>query len=113
MGRLIHQATRSVASMKPVFASSIVVPETEEELSTGTRGGGWVVTVYDNDYNTWEEVMTILQIATGCSPEEAYMETWEVHHQGSSVVHCAEKAECENVAAIIARIRIKVSVSEA
>lgn len=96
-----------------LVASSIALPETEEELSTGSgKGGGWVVTVYNNDYNTWEEVMTILQIATGCSPEEAYMETWEIHHQGLSVVHCADKEECENVAAIIAQIGIKVSVSE-
>jgi ATP-dependent Clp protease adapter protein ClpS len=95
------------------FASSVVTPEKQDELSTGSvGGGGWVVTVYDNDRNTWEEVMMILQFATGCNVEEAYMETWEVHHQGLSVVHCAEKEECENVASIIARIGIKVSVSE-
>jgi ATP-dependent Clp protease adapter protein ClpS len=96
-----------------IRASSIVTPEKQEELSTGSGGGrGWVVTVFDNDYNTWEEVMTILQVATGCGVEEAYMETWEIHHQGLSVVHCADKEECERVAAIIVRIGIKVTVSE-
>lgn len=96
-----------------IRASSIVIPEKQEELSTGSGGGrGWIVTVFDNDYNTWEEVMTVLQVATGCGVEEAYMETWEIHHQGQSVVHCADKEECENVASIIARIGIKVTVSE-
>ena len=37
----------------------------------------YIVIVFDNEYNTWEEVIGILQKATGCSLEEAEMETWE------------------------------------
>lgn len=72
----------------------------------------WNVTVYNNDHNTYEEVMTVLQLATGCSVEEAYIETWEVDHLGASTVHRADEAECIRVADIIRVIGIRVEVTQ-
>jgi len=72
----------------------------------------YLVVVWDNDYNTWEEVMEILQKATNCSPDEAYLETWEIHHLGKSVVHHASREECQRVARIIRTIGIKVTVEQ-
>ncbi len=84
-----------------------------ELLDTGTGSGTeWIVIVFDNDVNTWDEVIGILCKATGCCVEEAEMETWEIHHQGKSIVHHAEREECERVAAVIRTIGIKVAVSE-
>jgi ATP-dependent Clp protease adapter protein ClpS len=89
------------------------VVEAPEIAHPGTgSGGGWVVTVYDNDYNTLDEVMAVLMIATECTSEEAYIETWEVHHMGSSVVHHSGEEECTRIAEIIATIGIRVEVSE-
>lgn len=82
----------------------------ELQLEVGTAG--WIVTVYDNDYNTYEQVMAILMIATGCTAEEAYMEAWEVDHQGRSVVHYASEKECREAADVIGKIGIRVEVSE-
>ena len=70
----------------------------------------YIVIVFDNEYNTWEEVIGILQKATGCSLEEAEMETWEVHFTGRSVVHHGDHAEFERAAGIIATIGIRVAV---
>jgi ATP-dependent Clp protease adapter protein ClpS len=88
------------------------VVERPDLLPDDTSSGGWIVVVYDNDYNTFEEVMAILMIATECSSEEAYIETWEVHHLGKSVVHHAGEEECHRVAGIIATIGIRVEVQE-
>ncbi|MFZ4508859.1 MAG: ATP-dependent Clp protease adaptor ClpS [Fimbriimonas sp.] len=74
--------------------------------------GDWIVTVYDNDNNTFEEVIAILLLATGCTMEEAQIETWEVHHLGASVVHHGSEDECRRVGRIISRIGIKVVVSQ-
>jgi hypothetical protein len=87
------------------------LPEVENRQPTGT--GGWLVTVFNNDHNTYEEVIHILQVATGCNADEAYMETWEVDHLGSSVVHQAAREECGRVSGVIATIGIRVEVSEA
>jgi hypothetical protein len=73
---------------------------------------GWIVTVFDNDENTYEQVMAILMIATGCTAEEAYMEAWEIDHMGKSVVHHAAEDECREAADVISKIGIKVLVTE-
>jgi ATP-dependent Clp protease adapter protein ClpS len=77
------------------------------------EGAAWIVTVYDNDYNTYEEVMMILMAATGCSAQEAYIEAWEIDHLGKCVVHNSSKDDCQMAASIIAEIGIQVEVSKA
>src|SRR6266581_3171669 len=70
----------------------------------------FIVIVFNNEVNTVDEVIAILQKATGCSLEEAEMETWEIHFTGRSVVHHGDHAECERAAGIIATIGIRVAV---
>jgi ATP-dependent Clp protease adapter protein ClpS len=72
--------------------------------------GEYIVIVFNNEVNTYDEVILILQKATGCTLEEAEMETWEIDHTGRSVVHHGDQAECERAAAIIATIGIQVAV---
>lgn len=72
----------------------------------------WIVTVYDNEVNTYEEVTSILMVATGCTLEEAAIETWEIDHIGKSVVHHASEDECTTVARVISKIGIHVEVSK-
>ncbi|HWD39489.1 MAG TPA: ATP-dependent Clp protease adaptor ClpS [Fimbriimonas sp.] len=86
-------------------------PEVDVEQSSGSGKGGWIVTVYNNETNTFAEVEHILMVATGCDYEEAWMETWEIDRLGKSVVHHSDQEECENVAAVIAQIGIEVRVS--
>jgi ATP-dependent Clp protease adapter protein ClpS len=89
---------------------TIVLPR--PDLSETTAGGGeWMVIVYDNDRNTWDEVIGILQRATGCPLQEAEMETWEIHHLGKSIVHHGEREECEAAAAVIGTIGIRVETA--
>lgn len=82
-----------------------------QELGPGAGGDSWIVTVFDNAKNTWQEVIAILIAATGCTFDEAYMETWEIDHLGKSVVHHGEEDECARVAKTIAEIGIRVEIS--
>ena len=91
---------------------TVLEPRPDLAEETGTPDGEWLVTVFDNPVNTWEQVIGILQKATGCPLEEAEMETWEIHHLGKSVVHHASRAECERAASIISTIGIRVSVDQ-
>ncbi|MCH8273714.1 MAG: ATP-dependent Clp protease adaptor ClpS [Armatimonadetes bacterium] len=94
-------------------STPIITPEIEPQSTDRSGGGGgWLVTVFDNDYNTYDEVMMVLLMATGCDQQEAAIETWEIDHLGSSVVHRAGREECDDAAQIIARIGIRVEVSE-
>ena len=80
------------------------------EQGPGTGSGDHIVIVYNNDHNTYDEVIDILIRATGCPLEEAQIETWEVDHLGKSVVHHSTQEECERVAGIIRTIGIHVEV---
>lgn len=72
----------------------------------------WIVRVFNNDHNTFEEVVTILVFATSCTVQEAAMETWEIDRLGSSVVHHGEEAECRRAAKVISTIGIRVEVAQ-
>ena len=88
-----------------------LLPDLREQ-GPGTGGDGYVVIVFNNDKNTYEEVMEILMKATACTAEEAWIETWEVDHLGKSVVHHADQDECERAASVIRTIGIKVEVRQ-
>ena len=49
-------------------------------------------------------------LGNDATEQEAEIETWEVDHLGKSVVHIADKEECETVARIIRQIGIEVEV---
>ena len=100
--------TSSSAPTKPSIAEEADI----HEAGAGERADGWIVTVFDNEYNTYQEVMAILMIATQCSADEAYIETWEVDHMGKSVVHCGSQDVCSVVAEIIRTIGIQVEVTQ-
>lgn len=91
-------------------APGIIERPQETDGSTG-HGDHWVVVVFNNDTNTWDEVVDILMTATGCSLDEAEMETWEVDKLGKSVVHHGKEEECQDAAEIIRSIGIRVEVA--
>ena len=88
---------------------TIVRPDLDEERDI-RQSGPWVVILYNDDWHPYDQVVFQVQKATGCSLEEAEMETWEVHFTGRSVVHHGDHAECERAAGIIATIGIRVAV---
>jgi ATP-dependent Clp protease adapter protein ClpS len=96
----------------PTLALPDILDNPLDEISE-REDRGWNVTVYDNDYNTYEEVMMILMAATGCSAQEAYIEAWEVDHLGKSVVHVSSQDDCRIAASIISEIGIQVEVGKA
>lgn len=82
------------------------------DLSELAQFEGWQVIAYDNDINTFDEVIHILQVATACTADEAYHETWEIHHYGKSSVHHGSRSECERAAGIIQSIGVRTEVVE-
>ncbi len=111
--RVMLRIPKNMAVSTPT-RPGVALPDLEDEIADRTTGGGsgFIVIVYDNDKNTWDDVVTILQKATGCTLEEAEIETWEVDNLGKSVVHHSSQEECERAAGIIRTIGIRVEVVE-
>lgn len=91
---------------------TVTIPRPEQHDDLGSSTGDCIVIVFDNSVNTYDQVIDILQKATGCGLPEAEMETWEIDKLGRSVVHYGDWAECERAAAIIATIGIQVKVEK-
>lgn len=112
---LSHEAIAPVGSASATHAlpgSRTIDRPTPIEQGPATGDGGHVVIVFNNDYNTFDEVIHILQVATGCPRSEAEMETWEIHNRGRSLVHHGDLEECNRAAAIIRSIGLRVTVEE-
>lgn len=90
--------------------ATIELPEATDGSTSG--GAFFVVTVFNNDHNTYDEVVDILIRATACARDEAELETWEIDNLGKSVVHYGDQEECEGAAEVIRQIGIRVEVSE-
>lgn len=88
------------------------LPDLEERPTDIGGDEGWIVIVYNNEHNTYDQVIEILMRATACDAEEAYIETWEIDHLGQSVVHHGGQEECERAAVVIRTIGIHVEVKE-
>lgn len=87
-------------------------PSFEPTFET-SRGGSkerWMVVIFDNDVNTFEQVTDVLMTATGCDFEEALIETWEAHTYGKAPVHFASKQVCDDVATRISTIGVRTRV---
>lgn len=79
------------------------------DAHTGYRGG-FVTVIFNNDTNTFEEVIEAITLATGCTLEEAYIETWEAHTYGKASIHFATQTACCAVASIVSNIGVKTEV---
>lgn len=101
----------SSATMAPERTTTIL-PDLDDRRMDDQIGSGYIVIVYDNDKNTYDQVIGILMKATACTLEEAEIETWEVDNLGKSVVHHGSQQECERAGSIIRTIGIRVEVVE-
>ena len=69
-----------------------------------------MVIIHNNEINTLDEVIEVLMRATGCSLQEAAIETWEADTFGKTSVHFSRRSECEIVAIMISSIGVKTEV---
>ena len=66
--------------------------------------------IYNNDYNSLDEVVSVVMSSTNCSFEEAAIEVWEAHHYGKVPVHFDSEETCHRIAREIMRIGVVTEV---
>ena len=89
------------------MSATFVQPEVlDPRLGTGR----WMVVIYNNETTSFDDVIAILMRSTGCTMQEAYIETWEAHTYGKAAVHFSDQDECEIVAAMIGSIGVRTQV---
>lgn len=79
--------------------------ETEEAVTTP-----WRLILFDDDIHTFEEVISQLMKATGCSLEEAEEMTWKVHNEGKAQVYEGEFEKCLRIDGVLKEIQLVTEI---
>jgi hypothetical protein len=89
------------------MSQTLVAPLQDQTIE---GSGRWMVVIYNNELNTFEEVIGVLMRATGCGYDEAAIEAWEAHTYGKAPVHFSTKTECRRTAETISSIGVQTEV---
>lgn len=87
----------------------ITITETEEEVEDSVNTP-WRLILYDDDIHTFDEVISQLMKATGCSLSEAEYKTWKVHNEGKALVHEGEFEECLRIDGVLKEIQLVTEI---
>ncbi|MEO7453807.1 MAG: ATP-dependent Clp protease adaptor ClpS [Fimbriimonadales bacterium] len=88
----------------------VIKTEPTERQQDSSYSGRYAAIMFNNDSNSFDEVIRIVMLATSCPVEEAQIETWEAHTFGEAAVHFAAETECARVALTIASIGVRTEV---
>ena len=86
------------------------IPERESVTSLHQP---WMVILFNDDYHAFDAVIAQVQKATRCSAGEAFQITYTAHTIGQSVAYIGGKADCEQVAAVLREIDLRVELESA
>jgi ATP-dependent Clp protease adaptor protein ClpS len=96
----------------PDVPATISVPETREEITTGSRDALEArVTVYNCNCHTYQQVISLFCTAIpGMNRERAFELAWQIDHHGSAVVFTGERQTAEDIAKHLAAGGLRVAV---
>ena len=80
-----------------------------EEEETDNNVGSRVI-LFNDDWHTFEEVISQIIKATKCSFTEARDKTFEVHVNGKAVVYIGEISDCLKASAILEEILLHTQI---
>lgn len=80
---------------------------TENETTVGIESR---VVLYNDDWHTFEEVITQLMKATKCDFEKARALAFEVHVKGKAIVYKGSMDECLKVTSILEEIALNTQI---
>ncbi len=70
----------------------------------------WRVILYNDDIHTFDEVITQLVKATGCTTAHAEKKAWEVHTRGKAMVYEGTFEECFRVQGVLREIQLVTEI---
>lgn len=83
----------------------LVEEEIDERIETP-----WRVILYNDDIHTFDEVITQVVKATGCTSEQAEQYAWQVHTTGKAAVYEGTIEECLRVQGVLREIQLVTEI---
>lgn len=106
-------AGRSAAAAYPTALPETASPDVEvlEKEDDGTNTDDpWLVVLFNDEVHTFQEVITQLVKATGCTPAKAEKLAWTVHTEGKATVYEGSFQECFDVQAVLNEINLVTEI---
>ena len=94
------------------MSSTVIIPETIENESTGTDDGLEArVTVYNCNCHTYQQVIALFcQVIPRMNPARAFELAWRIDHEGSAIVYTGERGVAEEIAKRLVSGGLRVAV---
>lgn len=96
---MIDQQTKTDTSILEIPSTLVIEP--------------WNVILLNDDWHTFDEVISQLIRATGCSRQKAEDIVWEAHTKGEAICFSGPRERCEHVAEILEEIKLCVRIERA
>lgn len=104
---------RAVCAAIPKAAPETASPDVEvmekEEDGTDTDNP-WSVVLFNDEVHTFQEVITQLVKATGCTSSKAEKLAWTVHTKGKATVYEGSFQECFDVQSVLNEIDLVTEI---
>ena len=113
---LLPNLPRSATAWPPLLGSAspeTAPPDVEvlEKEDDGTdTDAPWSVVLFNDEVHTFQEVITQLMKATGCTPSKAEKLAWTVHTKGKATVYEGSFQECFDVQAVLNEIDLVTEI---
>ena len=113
---LLPNLPRSTTAWPPLLGSTspeTAPPDVEvlEKEDDGTdTDAPWSVVLFNDEVHTFQEVITQLMKATGCTPSKAEKLAWTVHTKGKATVYEGSFQECFDVQAVLNEIDLVTEI---
>jgi ATP-dependent Clp protease adaptor protein ClpS len=82
----------------------------DEETTTGTELGN-KVTLFNDNYHTFDEVVNQIMLAIGAGEKEAFRLAYIADSRGSVVVYAGDINECVRVSDVLGAIGLKTTIN--
>lgn len=95
------------------FATALPEREVEVDVEVEVEerlDDPWRVILYNDDIHTFDEVITQLIKATGCTTAEAEAYAWEVHSRGKAAVFEGSFEDCFRVQGVLREIQLVTEI---
>jgi ATP-dependent Clp protease adaptor protein ClpS len=86
-------------------------PDVQIDVTDGTDvAHPYTVILFNDNTHTFDEVITQLIKAVGCSSDRAEAFAWEVHTRGKASVYSGEMTECLRVSHVLEEIGLHTQI---
>jgi ATP-dependent Clp protease adapter protein ClpS len=88
---------------------TVTVEQPAQDLASALEKPARVI-LYNDDWHTFDDVISQLVKSGACGAAEAEQHAWTVHTQGRAQVFQGPRAESERIASVLREIRLQVEV---